>query len=112
MKRYLTRLVAWTLTVLMLTVMLSSVALAEGNTQKITMLFSAGGSGKAIAAAAERFTAETGIKTDVLLFSLNEVYGHQRSLGAAAQGLPGAPDHGAGHAGRLCARYAGHLRGG
>lgn len=77
MKRYLTRLTAWMLTVLMLTAMLSSVALAEGSTPKITMLFSAGGSGKAIAAAAERFTAETGIKTEVLLFSLNEVYEKQ-----------------------------------
>jgi multiple sugar transport system substrate-binding protein len=41
------------------------------------MLFSAGGSGKAIAAAAERFTQETGIQTEVLLFSLNEVYEKQ-----------------------------------
>ena len=45
--------------------------------EKITMLFSAGGSGKAITAAAERFTQETGIQAEVLLFTIDEVYEKQ-----------------------------------
>lgn len=64
------------LALLMMMTLFSSVAVAE-EPQKITMLFSAGGSGKAISAAAERFTAATGIEAEVLLFSLNEVYEKQ-----------------------------------
>lgn len=55
----------------------SSVAADTGEGEAITMLFSAGGSGKAISAAAQRFTEETGITANVLLFTLNEVYEKQ-----------------------------------
>lgn len=65
------------LILMMLLAMLPIGSIAESEPQKITMLFSAGGSGAAIAAAAERFTAETGIEAEVLLFSLNEVYEKQ-----------------------------------
>lgn len=65
------------LTVLVMMASLTCVtALAEAP-EKITMLFSAGGSGKAITAAAERFTAETGIQAEVLLFTIDEVYEKQ-----------------------------------
>lgn len=77
MKRTSIRTIALVLSMLLVVVALPTVSIAEGGKQKITMLFSAGGSGKAIAAAAERFTAETGIEAEVLLFSLNEVYEKQ-----------------------------------
>lgn len=76
MKRNTARILALVLSLLMTLAALSAVAVAEEK-QKITMLFSAGGSGKAITAAAQRFTAQTGIETEVLLFSLNEVYEKQ-----------------------------------
>lgn len=76
MKRNSTRILALALSLLMILAALSAVSVAEEK-QKITMLFSAGGSGKAITAAAQRFTAETGIEAEVLLFSLNEVYEKQ-----------------------------------
>ncbi|MDO4484902.1 MAG: extracellular solute-binding protein [Clostridia bacterium] len=76
MKRNSTRILALALSLLMVLAALSAVSVAEEK-QKITMLFSAGGSGKAITAAAQRFTAETGIEAEVLLFSLNEVYEKQ-----------------------------------
>ncbi len=53
------------------------VCLAAEAPVKITMMFSAGGSGAAITAAAKRFTEETGIQTEVLLFSLDEIYEKQ-----------------------------------
>ena len=76
MKRNSTRILALALSLLMVLAALSAVSVAEEK-QKITMLFSAGGSGKAITAAAQRFTVETGIEAEVLLFSLNEVYEKQ-----------------------------------
>ena len=77
MKRTTSRMIALVLSMLLVLAAVPAASIAEGENQKITMLFSAGGSGKAIAAAAERFTAETGIQTEVLLFSLNEVYEKQ-----------------------------------
>ena len=77
MKRTSTRIVALVLSMLLVLTAVPAASIAEDGGQKITMLFSAGGSGKAIAAAAERFTAATGIKAEVLLFSLNEVYEKQ-----------------------------------
>lgn len=70
------RLLSFTLA-LMMVLSLASYGLADEAKPKLTMLFSAGGSGKAITAAAKRFTEATGIETEVLLFSLNEIYEKQ-----------------------------------
>lgn len=73
MKKFLAIMIA----LIMIVSCLPVSAAADASGEKITMLFSAGGSGKAIQAAAERFTQATGIETEVLLFSIDEVYEKQ-----------------------------------
>ena len=71
-----------TLLVLLMTV---AMVFAQGGTEgskaeaprKLSMMFSSGGAGKALAAAAEKFGEERGVEMDVLTFPVGEVYEKQ-----------------------------------
>lgn len=56
---------------------------------KLTMMFSAGGSGNALKSSAERFGEQNGVDVEVLLFSISEVYEKQV---LALYGKVGTPD--------------------
>ena len=56
--------------------------------QKLVMIFSAGGSGNALKAAAERFSRESGIEVEVLLFPVNETYEKEVLALNSRQGTP------------------------
>lgn len=82
-----------TLLVLLMTV---AMVFAQGGTEgskaeaprKLSMMFSSGGAGKALAAAAEKFGEERGVEMDVLTFPVGEVYEKQILALSSKQGSP------------------------
>ena len=61
---------------------------AESSTPKLTMMFSSGGAGSALAAAAERFGEERGVEMEVLTFPVGEVYEKEVLALSTGQGSP------------------------
>jgi len=56
--------------------------------KKLTMMFSSGGAGKALTAAAEKFGKERGVEMEVLTFPVGEVYEKQILALSSKQGTP------------------------
>ena len=83
------RKIALVIAVMLLT---SMICFASGSKEpaepKLTMMFSSGGAGDALAAAAERFGEEKGIKMEVLTFPVGEVYEKQILALSSGQDSP------------------------